>query len=67
MLLITQSELADTTDIELRSKFCNLINELRSLEGQAARMYQVRASVEAVREEIADRRVKKLRLRGPGF
>lgn len=67
MLLITQSELADTTDIELRSKFCSLINELRSLEGQVGRMYQVRASVEAVREEIADRRIKKLRMRGPGF
>ena len=65
--LITKSELADNTDIELRSKFCSLLNELHRLEGQAVQAYQVRASVEAVREELADRRIKKLTPKPPGF
>jgi len=65
--LITKSELADNTDTELRSKFCNLLNELHRLEGQAVQAYHVRASVEAVREELADRRIKKLALKPPGF
>ncbi|MBN9509173.1 MAG: hypothetical protein J0I21_08660 [Alphaproteobacteria bacterium] len=66
-IFITKSELADNTDIELRSKFCSLLNELHRLEGQAVRAYQVRASVEAVREELADRRVKKPYPKPPGF
>ena len=65
--LITKPELADVNDIELRSKFCSLLNELHRLEGQAFRAYQVRASVEAVREELAERRIKQLTPKPPGF
>jgi hypothetical protein len=65
-------ELDDLTDLELRSKFFSISNDVRRLEGCQGQLYQARQALEQVREEIGDREVRKavkrmLRPKGPGF
>lgn len=71
-LFFTTEEIDDMNDVELRSKFFNITNDVRMLEGMQAQLCQARMAQQQLCNEIGERQARKAvkrvtRLRGPGF
>jgi hypothetical protein len=55
--IINPSELEHLTETELRSKFCDILKDLSRSTLEPAEQYQVRTSLENIRQAILRRRL----------